>query len=196
MKTQKLSGFVALVIIGAFALAAVSANAAPILTAKKSPDKVIVNAGGSVTYTIIVTNTGDQDATNVTLTDMLDADMSLISATPNISSSSNGQLKWNLGTIAAGTSRVISLTLAVDTNLSGKVVALTGNRLLINGVIALGDNNVSAAAQSTIEGRELAVGGVGGPADELPVTGLNPAWLLLLLAPVGGWVGYRLWLRA
>ncbi|WP_322175474.1 InlB B-repeat-containing protein, partial [Acutalibacter caecimuris] len=53
--------------------------AAPAITVRKEADKTAAKAGETVTYTITVENTGDAQATNVTVTDVLDSNLTFVS---------------------------------------------------------------------------------------------------------------------
>jgi uncharacterized repeat protein (TIGR01451 family) len=69
-------------------------------------------AGGNVTYTITVSNSGPAGATNVTATDTLPAGATVVSATPSQGScSGTGPVNCALGSIASGASATISLVI-------------------------------------------------------------------------------------
>jgi uncharacterized repeat protein (TIGR01451 family) len=86
----------------------------PDLNIQKSADAVngTVQEGGSFTYTITVGNTGDAQATNVTVTDDLDDSLTAVTATPTQGTCTVGAgntLSCNLGTIAAGGSATVTI---------------------------------------------------------------------------------------
>src|SRR5262249_49212480 len=67
------------------------------------------NAGSRFTYTVTATNQGQLSATNVVVTDTLPVGATFVSATDN--PTVNGRiLTWSLGTLAAGASRVLTVT--------------------------------------------------------------------------------------
>jgi uncharacterized repeat protein (TIGR01451 family) len=82
------STMLALVALGVALLAASPAPSAPgdvadlSVTKTDSPDPVTV--GGALTYTIVVTNLGPQEATDVVLTDRMPAQSDFVSATPTV----------------------------------------------------------------------------------------------------------------
>ncbi|HLI58121.1 MAG TPA: DUF11 domain-containing protein [Solirubrobacteraceae bacterium] len=78
-----------------------------------------VTAGGQVTYTLLVTNNGPDDASGVTVTDPLPAGETLVSATPSQGSCSGTSCQ--LGTIADGGQAQILVTVDVSTSVSGTV---------------------------------------------------------------------------
>jgi uncharacterized repeat protein (TIGR01451 family) len=81
-----------------------------------------VRVGGEIEYTITYTNAvGALEATNVIITDTLPSAIDLGSlsyestAGPNTPTSTNGnELVWNVGTLAPGTARTITITAQID----------------------------------------------------------------------------------
>lgn len=83
-----------------------------------SADPVL--AGGSLTYTLFVSNPGPSDALAVVVTDTLPAEVAFVSAAPSQTSGPN-PLVWNLGTIPAGGSRTITVVTTVSQNAGGTI---------------------------------------------------------------------------
>ncbi len=84
-------------------------NVSVTLTGPASP----FNIGNPLTYTAVVTNAGPSPATNVVLTDPLFAGATFVSATANNGGTgtfNNGVVTLPLGTIAAGQSVIVTLT--------------------------------------------------------------------------------------
>jgi uncharacterized repeat protein (TIGR01451 family) len=75
-----------------------------------SPDPVA--AGGTLTYSVTVTNISDVDAENVVVTDTMPAHVTVISGTPGQGSCSG--VVCNLGTIEAGKAVGIAYVVTVD----------------------------------------------------------------------------------
>ncbi len=84
-----------------------------------TPDPVA--AGGTLTYTIVVTNYGPSDAQNVVITDTLPADVAFVAA-PGCSLSGS-DVVCNLGTIVNGSSKSIIIVVTVDPDLLVAAVA-------------------------------------------------------------------------
>ncbi len=96
----------------------VAANADLALTKMDNPDPA--PAGGELLYTLLVTNNGPNNATNVVVTDNLPAGMTLISATPNQGScSGTTSITCNLGGILS--SGTASVEILVVTGTAGSV---------------------------------------------------------------------------
>lgn len=75
-------------------------------------------AGGSLTYTVTVTNNGPSTATGVSLTDTLPAGVTFVSSTPGspTCTESGGTVTCNLGTLAPGSTSVsIDVSIAPST---------------------------------------------------------------------------------
>jgi len=79
----------------------------PVLVVKKTgPANRFV--GRPATYTLTVTNTGDAEARNTVLVDRVPAGVQVVSATQGATSAA-GQVTWQLGTLAPGASKTVSL---------------------------------------------------------------------------------------
>ena len=103
------------------------AQAAPVdpadlaLTKSDSPDPVA--AGGTLTYTIQVTNNGPDPAVNTVVTDDLANDFSFVSATSTVGSCDHqgGKVTCNLGTLANAEIATITLKVTVKNNAGNQV---------------------------------------------------------------------------
>ena len=87
-------------------LVAVSAHAAPVVQITKSCPGLRY-LGRNATFQITVTNSGDSQADNVVVTDMIPAGIDFISADNNGSHQGN-RIVWNVGTLEAGKSKDLS----------------------------------------------------------------------------------------
>lgn len=83
------------------------------LAVTKTHDISPVLPGGTVHYTIDVTNNGPNPATNVVLTDTLQAGVTFVSAVPDRSSGPN-PLVWNIGNMAVGETRSFDVSVTVN----------------------------------------------------------------------------------
>ena len=87
------------------------------LCLEKSSDQASVIAGQALTYTLLVHNNGPLTAEDVVVTDDLPGGVTFALATPPPSSTS--PLTWYVGSILSKTSQVITLTVQVDSGISG-----------------------------------------------------------------------------
>ncbi|MBN1179570.1 MAG: DUF11 domain-containing protein, partial [Anaerolineae bacterium] len=83
----------------------------------KSGSASPVTPGEVMTYSLTITNDGPSDAENVVVTDTLPVEVTFGSATPAPDSSPN-PLVWQLGTLAAGESRRILITVTVNADVT------------------------------------------------------------------------------
>lgn len=96
--------------------------AAPDLAVTKDDGVTVVTAGQEVTWTLTVTNGGDQDATGVVVVDTLPTDIDragVSSVPPGVQAGDS--VTWGLGTLAAGASTTITLTATVTDPLASGV---------------------------------------------------------------------------
>ena len=77
-----------------------------------TPEPII--AGSQLTYTIVATNSGPDDATGVLVTDLLPADVSFDSAVPSVGSFDSTTGVWNVSTLSASNSATLIITVTVD----------------------------------------------------------------------------------
>jgi len=82
------------------------------LSLAKTIDNASPGVQGAVTYTLIVTNEGDNSATGIEVEDILPAGVTYISSTPSQGSYSTGI--WLVGSLAAGASATLDILVGVD----------------------------------------------------------------------------------
>jgi uncharacterized repeat protein (TIGR01451 family) len=93
-----------------------------------------VEAGGVLTYTIVINNTGCGNATNVTVTEVYDANVTFVSATPAPDTSNNNT--WTFAMLNASESEVIAITVMVAS-------PLPNGTLLLNYANVTSEQNVT-----------------------------------------------------
>ncbi len=141
---------VAVADIGAFELELVSPEVDLVITKSDSVDPV--TAGTPLTYTIVVTNNGPDDATGVTIDDTLPAELTFIAGDVDGDSAAvseaNGVVTASVGILAAGGSATLTITGSVASNA----------RLTLNNTATVssnendldpGDNTVSETTATT-----------------------------------------------
>ena len=74
---------------------------------KTGPDTVLI--GSNVDYTITISNVGDGDALNATITDTLPLGMQYVGSNP-VGAVDGQTVTWNVGTLAPGASSTVTLT--------------------------------------------------------------------------------------
>ena len=110
--------------------------AQPVLTLTKALDPATVLPalpGGTLIYTLTYQNTGNADATGVVLTDAVPAFTTFTSASPP-GTETAGLVTWLIGTVAAGTSGSVTLTVTLDS------VFPVGTTPVSNSAAATGDS--------------------------------------------------------
>src|SRR5262249_13352279 len=99
-------------------------TAAPDLKITKDDGLTVVEPGQPITYTLVVSNIGNQDATGVTVTDILPANTSFVVASRR-RLASGGVVTWDLGTLAAGASTTLTVTVRLNEPLPPGVNTIT-----------------------------------------------------------------------
>jgi uncharacterized repeat protein (TIGR01451 family) len=83
------------------------------VTVGKAVDNPAPNVGDTVHYTVMAGNLGPDTATNVTVTDLLPAGLSLLSATPTQGVYNGTTGAWTVGTIASGAAKTLTIAAQV-----------------------------------------------------------------------------------
>ena len=95
-----------------------SATINPQQQADLALSKTVSNAnpplGGTVTFTVTLTNNGPSPATNVTVTDLLPAGLTLVNSNPSQGSYVSASGLWTVGTITTTTPQTLAITVKVN----------------------------------------------------------------------------------
>ena len=125
------------------------------MTKADAPDPVTV--GGTLTYTLTVTNNGPDPSTDSTVTDTLPAGVTFVSATPSQGTCSQaaGTVTCTLGPLAVGASATIAIVVTVDAT----AVCPLSDTATVAGVETdpLAANNSATASTACGGGTDLAI---------------------------------------
>ncbi|MCA9201868.1 MAG: DUF11 domain-containing protein, partial [Planctomycetales bacterium] len=83
------------------------------LSLTKTVDNASANVGQNVTFTVTVSNTGPDAATNVSVADALPAGLTFVSATPSQGTYNSGTGVWTVGTINSAANATLTITATV-----------------------------------------------------------------------------------
>ncbi|WP_169981199.1 choice-of-anchor L domain-containing protein [Tautonia rosea] len=139
------------------------------LSVTKSAAAGPIRVGESLTYTVIVSNAGPSDATNILLQDMLPPGMVFVSASEGSASESGGVVSINLGSMASGDSTTI--TLLVRPTAAGS----TTNTVVVSGTEQDTDpTNDSASVDVTVLCSRIGADYDGDGAEDLALYSYDP----------------------
>ncbi len=97
----------------------VTSSPALAVSAVDAPDPVV--AGANLTYTLSYSNTGSADATGVVISDTVPVSTTFVSATGG-GTLSPGVVTWSIGSVAAGASGTVTMTVRVGSPLANGTV--------------------------------------------------------------------------
>ncbi len=87
------------------------ALAPAVLDIAKTADVAEADIGGVIEYSVVVTNTGDEPATNLIITDTPDPSLSVVAHDGGVLA--GGQITWTIPTLAGGSSATVSYSATV-----------------------------------------------------------------------------------
>jgi uncharacterized repeat protein (TIGR01451 family) len=120
---------------------AMSINRGASLTLQKEASLSTVTAGSAFTYTITVKNNGPASATDVIVRDAIPSALTFTASTP--APTSQNPHTWNLGALAAGASRIITIQVTAKTSAVGLVTnTATASTTAVD--LVTGDSSASA----------------------------------------------------
>ncbi|MBI3267726.1 MAG: DUF11 domain-containing protein, partial [Planctomycetes bacterium] len=104
-------------------------NAAPDYSIAKSDGVATAAPGNALTYTLTITNVGNQDGTGVVVVDTFPTQVleSVVAANGGIVNAGAGTITWNLGALAAGASTTVTFTTNVKTPVAAGIANFTNN---------------------------------------------------------------------
>src|SRR6516225_12384921 len=79
------------------------------LALTKTVDMPTPNVGTTVTFTVTLTNSGPDPATNVTVQDLLPAGLTFVSSTPSQGTYNNTSGVWTIGTVTTATPQTLQI---------------------------------------------------------------------------------------
>ncbi len=92
------------------------------LSLTKTADPDVVQPGGSLKYTIVVTNNGPDAAENVSVLDTLSDKVTFISSDPEPNNNSGLSYWWNFSSLGVDESNIIIINVTVNKNASGTII--------------------------------------------------------------------------
>jgi uncharacterized repeat protein (TIGR01451 family) len=123
------------------------------LAVVKQASAAVVNPGQALTYTIVVTSTGEENATGVVLTDTLDGWQRPLAATASVGGCTIPDAGWGgsavctPGLMVTGTTRVVTLTAEVSTSVAPA-------QAMVNTVVAKASETAGRSAGATTYGQD------------------------------------------
>jgi uncharacterized repeat protein (TIGR01451 family) len=126
------------------------------LAVTKTVDDAAPNEGGTVVYTIALTNNGPDDATGVELTDLLPAGVTFVSSAETQGTYVDGTGVWTVGTVLNAASDTLAITATVDAATAGTTIVNTASVTASDQPDTLSAND-SDTADITVQSADLAV---------------------------------------
>ncbi len=145
---------------------------APTLMLIKRDHADPVPAGGPLTYTLSYSNTGDANATNVVITDVLDSNVTYVSASPTPTDWITPTLYWNIGTLTPSIPGEIVVNVTVQGGLD------EGDILTNSATIDSQQNTPFSVDETTVVSHGAPVSVSLTPASATVTTGLSISYTL------------------
>ena len=122
----------------------------------KTADTNVVNEGGTVVFTVWVTNRGPDEAETIVVGDLLPAGWTYVSDNPSQGTYDDGTGEWDVGTLAVSNGATLGIEATADPGTGGWTI--TNVASLIESVpVDPNPSNNTAAAAVTVRGADLQV---------------------------------------
>ena len=95
------------------------------LALTKTVDNTAPIEGGTIVYTVSITNNGPNDATNVMVTDQLPTGVSYVSDVPSAGAYNSASGQWIIGTLPNAATETLTITATVDSGTTGMLITNT-----------------------------------------------------------------------
>ncbi len=152
-------------------------DAVPDITVTKTDHVTQVAPGATLTYEIVVSNVGNQDATGVLVVDTIPAGTTFVEADQSGTfNSGTGEVSWPVFNLAAGDSRTFTVKVLVDKPLDPEIVSIlntvTANDDGSNGEDPTPENNEDTDEDAIGNGfKQIVVGDLYGEDNPAPAPG-------------------------
>ncbi|MFC2078072.1 hypothetical protein ACFLTM_04615, partial [Candidatus Bipolaricaulota bacterium] len=136
------------------------------------PDPVVV--GQNLTYTIVVTNDGPDDATGVEVADTLPAGVIYVSDTPSQGTFSSSTNVWTVGSLANGASATLELVVEVGSGAGTSITntaCVTGDQVDLNSANDCDDETTTVYHPSYTISKSVTDVGGDGPGGSIDAAG-------------------------
>ena len=144
------------------------------LAVTKTIDDPSPHEGDTVTYTVIVTNPGPDDATGVQVTDLLPGGLAFVSDLPTQGTYHPASGLWDVGPLAVGASAALQIRASVNGGTAGTMIT--------NGASVSGEDQADPNPSDDADTAPADVAAAGGTAFTGLPSGPAPfAWLLALV---------------
>ncbi|MBU8869431.1 MAG: DUF11 domain-containing protein, partial [Gemmatimonadales bacterium] len=114
----------------------------------KTVDEATPNEGGTVVYTLTISNLGPTDATGIAVTDALPAGVAFVSSTPSQGTYNDGTDIWTVGGIANAANATLDITCTVDAGTGGSTINNTALVSAADQADPVAGNNTDSASMT------------------------------------------------
>ncbi|HMP74133.1 MAG TPA: hypothetical protein PKE55_12800 [Kiritimatiellia bacterium] len=127
------------------------------LAITKTVDSPTPFVGTPVVFTVVAANQGPNDASGVSVLDVLPSGLTLLSASASTGSYHGGTGVWTIGELASGSNATLTVTARVEPAALGNVVTNTASLLTSTPVDPESANNSDSVTVTAVEGSELGI---------------------------------------
>ncbi len=122
------------------------------LSMAKTVDRATPSEGDTLVYTVTLSNVGTGQATGVVVSDLLPGGLAIVSSSPAQGSYNPTTGAWTVGTLAAGSSRTLTLTARTLSGTGGTTIVNTAAVASLDQTDPIPGNNSASAAVTVFRG--------------------------------------------